>query len=157
VEQDSSGFACTCVATEYHYHEHDNFVISVDYSTVQECREQFTQLLQALRAPSTDFEGDDGNKNPLGRIARETFAAVFPGLFERNEASLYQVDEAEALRTLLDWVESLNVPLKERPEDESIVTPYPNAKDCAAGLIELTSITSDKKQRCSWPFIRRLR
>ncbi|OCT52141.1 hypothetical protein CLCR_07998 [Cladophialophora carrionii] len=52
------GRACTCVVTEYHYHENVNFALEVEYFTQEELRKQFTELLQSYR---THHLHDDTN------------------------------------------------------------------------------------------------
>ena len=45
----SNGEACTCVVTEYYYHDQDDFNISVEYFPVNNLERQFEELLQAYR------------------------------------------------------------------------------------------------------------
>ncbi|KAK3322792.1 hypothetical protein B0H66DRAFT_475296 [Apodospora peruviana] len=154
----SSGTACTCAVTEYHYHGRDDFAIEVDLFDRQELRSQLTEMVQAyrrhhMRPPSTDKEEQEDIAR-RAQVAGHTFQNMFRGP-NRLRGGRFVRGESEdvIIETMLQWAEEL------RPSDLSGRTVQPSREACTEFLIRLTSdsASSDTQTPLAWPYIKKIR
>ncbi|KAI6777846.1 uncharacterized protein J7T54_000555 [Emericellopsis cladophorae] len=99
----NSGEACTCVATEYHYHPEETFNIKTNLFTVEELRDQLRSMLRCYRhfhLHGHAMEADEKRDLELGaKLAIDTFRAMFHGRL-RNEDFLVTDMEDTVLEVL---------------------------------------------------------
>ncbi|EXJ72753.1 uncharacterized protein A1O5_03900 [Cladophialophora psammophila CBS 110553] len=159
----NSGAACTCVVTEYHYHENANFALEVEYFTQEEIREQFTELLQSYRShhlhehdDDTSMTADDcGDLQEKAKAAKDTFRAAFRNHLTQNERFLLDDPEEHVLQTLLTWAVSTGLPVV---GGTNMVprTEFARAEVFSNHLMGLTSEPADASEPSKWPFIRKI-
>lgn len=152
--QSNSGAACTCVVTEFHYHDNDDFIIEKELFTMDEIMGQVTELLQSYRSyylNSMDMDPDDKkSQEERATIAQDTFQAMFRGRLE-SEQFLIDGQENTVLETLRSWAQEIR-PSTMRGR-EVAVTPA----DCSTLLAELTSEQSSGQQPSVWPYLRKIK
>lgn len=152
--QSNSGEACTCVVTEYHYHDSNNFAIEKDFFSIEEINKQITELLQSYRhyhVHRMDMEGDEERDcKKKAEIARDTFRAMFRG---RLESLQFLTDEPEGtvLTILLSWAQDI------APSIISGREVRPLLADCSALLMQLTSEQNSVEEPAVWPYIRKIK
>ncbi|RSL47210.1 hypothetical protein CEP54_013522 [Fusarium duplospermum] len=148
----NSGEACTCVVTEFHYHNRDTLDIEVNLFTMDELREQLTGMLQSYR--HYHLHGDEINdaterrdKEDSANLARDTFRAMFRGKLN-DEAFLINRPEQDVLETLFQWA------ARERPS--VLITKQSGLSQdaCSKALMELASEPPSRNQPAQWPYIR---
>lgn len=159
----NSGAACTCVVTEYHYHDRDSFAIEPEYFAVNEVRDQLTELLQSYRlyhslTNDTSSEGMEQRKaleNKAER-AQDTFRAAFRDHSTQNEQFLLDWPEETVLETLLTWARGSCPQLREAngSVQKEVVA---SAEQCSRQLMELTSKPISSNEPSLWPFIRKVK
>ncbi|RYC53741.1 hypothetical protein CHU98_g12467 [Xylaria longipes] len=132
----NSGGACTCVVTEFHHHEDEEFAIAVERFSESELMPQLKDLLRDYRhfhlnrGSLESHELADFEKR--AKLASDTFQALFRGLFVGGN-TLIEGTESKALLTLKSWV---------RDFDQSMIQQERfglNLNECSALLMELTS------------------
>ncbi|TVY32961.1 hypothetical protein LSUB1_G006630 [Lachnellula subtilissima] len=150
----NSGEACTCVATEYHYHNSNNFAIDVEWFSEDDIAAQLSELLQSYR----HFHLHEPDLDPRERedledranLAKDTFRAMFRGRLG-DEQFLTLSSESVVMETLKSWVaESRISSASNREEQQSI-------NECSTHLMRLTSEESSNQQPAKWPFIRKIK
>ncbi|KAF2240355.1 hypothetical protein BU26DRAFT_442855 [Trematosphaeria pertusa] len=160
----NNGSACTCVATEYHYHDRDDFVIQAEYFTIEELKRQYEDLLRAYQEnkspPAHTKQEDLEELERRARLAEETFKASFGVKLQQNP-SLLRSSIEYAVTTMLQWASSSlprdrNVHTNETRETHNDITA------CSARIRELTSEADDSEMRIAnqtspWPFVRKLK
>ncbi|RSM00468.1 hypothetical protein CDV31_011793 [Fusarium ambrosium] len=151
----NSGEACTCVVTEFHYHNRDTLDIEVNLFTMDELREQLTGMLQSYR--HYHLHGDEINDAAERRdmedsanLARDTFRAMFRGRLN-DEAFLINRPEQDVLETLFQWAAS------ERPSVFITKQSGLSQDACSKALMELASEPPSRNQPAQWPYIRSTR
>ncbi|KAF4971538.1 hypothetical protein FZEAL_9822 [Fusarium zealandicum] len=106
----NSGEACTCVVTEYHYHNRDTLSIEVELFTLEELRDQLSAMLQTYRHFHLNGdEMEDAERRDMeasANVAKDTFRAMFRDQMN-DEAFLIDSPEDVVLRRLARWAESL--------------------------------------------------
>ncbi|OAL35776.1 hypothetical protein AYO20_04926 [Fonsecaea nubica] len=157
-----SGRACTCVATEYHHHEHDYFAIEMEYFTLDEISSQLTELLQSYRhfPLRTGQDAQDEQWKDLrekAEVAEHTFQAAFRDHLVDNVQLLKEGSEETVLQKLLTWTRNSGLPLGERPGASPKTEVFNEAGQCSDRLIELTSEPNSPNQPSTWPFIRKIK
>jgi predicted metalloprotease len=157
----NSGRACTCVVTEYHYHDQDDFVIHVEYFTMSELRKQFQELLAAYRQHEmgadsmTAAEREDLAKR--AELALDTFQASFRPELEQNPRILLDSSLEDALHTLVVWADKV-IPRQLQSDSQSRSREtFGDLQECSERLKMLTSETEGASEACRWPFIRKIR
>ncbi|KAF2789491.1 hypothetical protein K505DRAFT_365563 [Melanomma pulvis-pyrius CBS 109.77] len=153
----NSGAACTCVVTEYHFHERDDFIIQVDYFTLEALRRQFKELLRAYReyqslpndSDITNEERADLKKR--ADLAKNTFSASFKERLVQNPGILLSLPFDQAVNIMIVWA------LQILPQQETTRESFGLIRQCSARLTQLTSETDSVAQTCVWPFIRKIR
>ncbi|KAF1809509.1 hypothetical protein P152DRAFT_441705 [Eremomyces bilateralis CBS 781.70] len=151
----NSGAACTCVVTEFHHHNRDDFIIVVDYFNEAEITDQFRDLLDGyrryhLRDQSDPEDGGEGFREHAA-LARDTFRAAFGTRLRRNEGFLLDEPMATPLNRLLDWAKELDTPLRDGDVNAQRRHMATTAEACSTRLMELTS--SSERDGGAWPFI----
>ncbi|KAH7132060.1 hypothetical protein B0J11DRAFT_548073 [Dendryphion nanum] len=156
----SSGSACTCVVTEYHYHNKEDFIIHIDYFSLTELSTQFDELLRAhreYRRSSGDRmlpeEREDLKKR--SELADSTFKACFKSRLTINHAIMNKLSIEDALKTMKQWASEL-IPA-DAQRDREVREVYTDARACSQRLQELTSEIEEPGESCPWPFIRKIR
>lgn len=153
------GAACTCVATEYHYHDIDEFHVEVEYFTKEELRTYFQELLvvHAIHLlPPADREVDDGDDfKKKAEAASKTLKTMFGNRMDQNPDVL---KSETAIEDLVNWsVEILScqkdnaanqLVQKFKDEDE---------KSFSETLSKLTTQISNTRGENRWPFVRKLK
>jgi len=157
------GRACTCVATEYHYHDAVNFALEVEYFTLEELREQFSELLQSYRthhlneSQNTNITADDRrDMHDKAKAAEDTFQAAFRDRLEQDERFLLDNPQENVLQTLLTWAASTGLPVMEGTSMLPRVE-FASADMFSDHLMELTSEPVRPSEPSKWPFIRKIR
>ncbi|KAK5663817.1 hypothetical protein OQA88_20 [Cercophora sp. LCS_1] len=145
------GAACTCVVTEYRFHEANNFAIKVDEFNQEELRRQFVEMVSNYRhhhfhSPEIDNDGDRRHWEDLAKLARDTFSVMFRGRF--TPSSLTSGQENEVVETLLSWAEERN-----RIPGDIIAN---TAEECSAKLMNLTSEEASPREPAAWPYIKKI-
>ncbi|EEU37779.1 uncharacterized protein NECHADRAFT_102212 [Fusarium vanettenii 77-13-4] len=147
----NSGEACTCVVTEFHYHNRDTLDIEVNLFTMEELREQLTGMLQSYRhyhLHSDEMEdAERREKEDSANLARDTFRAMFRGQLT-DEAFLINRPEQDVLETLFQWAA--------RGRPSAFVTKQSGLSQdaCSKALMELASEPPSRNQPAQWPYIR---
>ncbi|RTE79247.1 hypothetical protein BHE90_006271 [Fusarium euwallaceae] len=147
----NSGEACTCVVTEFHYHNRDTLDIEVNLFTMDELREQLTGMLQSYRhyhLHSDEMEdAERRDTEDSANLARDTFRAMFRGRLD-DEAFLIDLPEQDVLETLFQWA------ARERPS--ILITKQSGLSQdaCSKALMELASEPPSRNQPAQWPYIR---
>ncbi|KAH8648902.1 hypothetical protein BGZ60DRAFT_422535 [Tricladium varicosporioides] len=145
----SSGSACTCVATEYHYHNTNEFAIEVQWFSMDEITAQLTELLQSYRRYHLDPEGSIDFKDQAG-VAQDTIQEMFRGHFE-NELFLTQLPEKTVLETLRLWAREIVPPSADHREIHT------SLEDCGNRLQQLTAEKYSTQGPAKWPYISKVK
>lgn len=157
-----SGEACTCVATEYHYHNLKTYTIEVVYFTKERLLEQFKTHLKAYRRCHLHRAEDDEEKRDLGKaasIAWHAFEAAFRNQNLLTKAYMLQENEQVLIDNFSSWIDG-SAPLGYHEaakhlsyiRRESIV----DQEECSNRVMQLTSERSDGEVAASWPYIERV-
>ncbi|KXH25877.1 hypothetical protein CNYM01_11429 [Colletotrichum nymphaeae SA-01] len=153
----NSGAACTCVVTEYHHKDGDNFAVEVELFSQDDLMEQMKELLQSYRIfhlNAGDLRRNDGaaaagDVQEQANVARDTFRSMFRGQLA-SEDFLINEEEATVLRTFRSWLQRMDLPLEGIHEK-------PSRDSCAAFLMHLTSESVDPQTPAAWPFVRKIK
>lgn len=154
VRTSNSGAACTCIITEYHYNNRDNFVIEIELFSVDEVMEQITQLLQAYR--HYHFHGAEMSQDQKkyfeerAKIAQDTFRAMFRGRLD-GEQFLIDQPEDSVLVTLRSWTQDIGLSAIDRREVRSTLA------DCSALLMRFTLDQASSQEPAIWPYVRKIK
>ncbi|QKX56123.1 uncharacterized protein TRUGW13939_03223 [Talaromyces rugulosus] len=156
----NSGAACTCVVTEYHFHDRDDYFIEIEYFTMQELRRQFEQLLGAYRqhkfpeSPTMSAaDREDLGKNAA--LAQSTFRASFRNKLDDHPEVLDTLPFSDAIDTMMGWVEQVLPSLG--TQENSLRESFSDINQCSNRLTVLASETDERDQAYSWPLIRKLK
>ncbi|KAF1811517.1 hypothetical protein P152DRAFT_459457 [Eremomyces bilateralis CBS 781.70] len=144
--------ACTCVVTEFHYHNRNDFVAVVDYFNEAEITDHFRELLNGYRRYYLHRDEDSKDDAVL---ARDTFLAAFEPHLRQSEALLLEVDMETALNTLLLWAKKLDTPLRDGDINARRRYESPTPKECSMQLKKFIS-SSNPDRGVVWPFIRKI-
>ncbi|KAK8030148.1 hypothetical protein PG993_011439 [Apiospora rasikravindrae] len=103
----NGGAACTCVATEYHFHDRDDFLVEVHRFSQDEVEDQLARLLQAYRnfhLNELALAGEEREHyEEMAKVAHHTFEVMFRDHF-RDGSRLTRMGEAECLEMLYSWL-----------------------------------------------------
>jgi hypothetical protein len=152
--QSDSGAACTCVVTEYCYHDTDDFTVNIETFSQDELRKQLADMVHYYRhyylhsADMPKEERRDSEKQ--AHLARDYFSAMFRGRFD---PSLLQSGESEdqMVETLLAWTQEFGPANMNRSETAN------SAGECTARLTYLTSEDRSAQGPAVWPYIKKIR
>ncbi|KAG9254532.1 uncharacterized protein F5Z01DRAFT_622392 [Emericellopsis atlantica] len=149
----NSGEACTCVATEYHYHPEGTFRIKTNLFTVEELRDQLRSMLRCYRCfhlHGHAMKGEEKRDLELGaKLAIDTFRAMFHGRL-RNEDFLVTFTEDTGLEVLSSWAEEF------RPSERLMQHSELSLQDCSNMLARLSSQVGATAQPAAWPYIKNI-
>lgn len=153
--QSNSGAACTCVVTEYIYHDKDHFEAGVDMFTMDEVEAQLTDLLQAYRHFHHHRDEMDRDERQdfqdRANVALDTFRAMFRSRLA-DEKFLVDWDEDSVMETLRSWAK---VVATSSNAGRNLVAS--SLAECSALLMKLTSESASSKEPAMWPYIRKIR
>ncbi|KAI0128678.1 hypothetical protein BJ170DRAFT_594512 [Xylariales sp. AK1849] len=126
----NSGAACTCVATEYHYHDSNDLVIEVALFSASEISDQLNDLLQSYRHYHSHC--DD---------------------MHLADNSQFLIDDPEdaVLETLYCWTREMGLM---DIETRQVAT---TLAECSTLLMTLTSEPVSAQDRVLWPYIRKIK
>lgn len=161
-QQSGGGAACTCVVTEYHYHDRDDYAIEIDYFTKEELRDSFKELLSAYRqyesSNLTDMRAEDREDFRIkAALAKSTFDASFGNKLSSHPGVLDALSFDVAIDTMMEWVTQV-LPRSSTQEDIAIMREsFTDVQTCSSRLRILTSGDGETRQQSLWPFIRKLR
>ncbi|KAH7359239.1 hypothetical protein B0T11DRAFT_355895 [Plectosphaerella cucumerina] len=157
----NAGGACTCVATEYIYHDRDDFVIEVELFTREEVAEQLADHLFAYRAryANNDREGGEIEAEAGARegmvsaaaLAQATFGTMFGRRVDRE--FLCRRESRDVLADMTRWAtEMYPAAMGER------MAPLETARECSEALERVTSRCSEEgDEGATWPYIRQVK
>lgn len=151
--QSNSGGACTCVVTEYVYHDLDHFETEVELFTTDEIMSQITDLLQAYR--HFHFHRDEMDRDEIkdfehrANVALDTFQAMFRDRLG-NSRILLDREGDFVLTTLQAWASELT------PSSHRGRRVASSLAECSALLMKLTS-EHDSQEPAIWPYISKIR
>ncbi|KAF6518691.1 hypothetical protein HZS61_017065 [Fusarium oxysporum f. sp. conglutinans] len=148
----NNGEACTCVVTEYHYHNRDTLDIRVNLFSIEELQDQLGRLLQVYRTfelhrdEITDAaERQDMEAN--AKVAKDTFQAMFRGRLT-DEACLIRESYGDVLDRLTRWASDA------RPSPLRTYHTGLSPQACSNTLMELSSEPASRDSPATWPYIR---
>ncbi|PMB73941.1 Nuclear GTPase SLIP-GC [Beauveria bassiana] len=157
VKSGSAGGACTCAATEFHYHESDTLSIELQLFDEDELLKQQMQLLRSYRhfylADLSEAEQD--NFGELARLAEDTFSSLFQSQLP-SQSTLLNEDE-DCLKSIFRRLIT-NL----RPSISHTVMTGLTKQACSEKLRELTSApassTGESATRAAaWPYIENIK
>lgn len=150
----NNGAACTCVVTEYNYHDASDFVVEVERFSIEELHEQLAELLRCYRDFHLQGESmdDEARKDLEARanLATDTFQAMFRGSLE-DENWLLEKSQHVILEQFRSWMTSatgLQLPSRQ------VAT---TSEQCSLLLMQLTSEVPDTRLPAAWPYIRKIK
>ncbi|KAG5797244.1 hypothetical protein H9Q69_003713 [Fusarium xylarioides] len=151
----NNGEACTCVVTEYHYHNRDTLDIRVNLFSMDELQDQLGRLLQVYRTfelhqdEITDAaERQDMEAN--AKVAKDTFQAMFRGRLT-HEAFLIHEAYEDVLDRLISWAADA------RPSLSMTLHTGLSPQTCSNTLMELSSEPASRDSPATWPYIRSIK
>ncbi|KAI0865909.1 hypothetical protein F4860DRAFT_458178 [Xylaria cubensis] len=149
----NSGAACTCVVTEFHFHDDEEFAITVERFSEAELLPQLENLLRDYRHFHLNRDSLEAHEladfEKRAKLASDTFHALFRGNFV-EENTFIKDTEFQASSMLQSWV---------RDFDQSMIQPeYSglNLRQCSALLMELTSDTTSDTATI-WPWVKKIK
>jgi len=150
--------------TEYHYHDRDGFAIEPEYFTVDDVKDQFSELLQSYRLyhmlrhdPSDEAKAQQKALEDKAKLAQDTFQAAFRNRSMQNEKFLLDGPEGTVVETMLTWARESCQPLMERTDSIENRNVIADAEQCSRQLMELTSEPASTNEPSVWPFIRKVK
>ncbi|KAK3937803.1 nuclear GTPase SLIP-GC [Diplogelasinospora grovesii] len=149
-----SGAACTCVVTEYLYHDTDGFTVNIETFSQDELKKQFADMVHDYRhnrLHSADMELAEERRNweKQADLACDYFSAMFRGRFN---TSLLRSDKPEdqMVETLLAWAQEFGPANIKRSETTNSIG------ECTALLSHLTSEEGSAQGPAVWPYIKKI-
>nr|XP_036586662.1 Nuclear GTPase SLIP-GC 3 [Colletotrichum truncatum]KAF6797219.1 Nuclear GTPase SLIP-GC 3 [Colletotrichum truncatum] len=150
----NSGAACTCVVTEYHFHDQTDFITYVELFSVDDLVKQAEDLLKSYRHYHLNSDEMEGNElsdfKEQAQVALDTFRAMFRGRYD-DEEFLTEDRLKVALRTLKSRVVEL------RPSEIEGRQVDTNLQDCSTRLMRLTSEVASSREPALWPYIKKIK
>ncbi|KAI0867597.1 hypothetical protein GGS24DRAFT_485128 [Hypoxylon argillaceum] len=150
----NSGWACTCVVTEFHFHKDEKFDVRVKAFSEAELIPQLENLLQDYGHFHLNRDSLERLEAPeleeRARVAEDTFQAMFRGRLI-NKDILIQGPESNALSTLKLWLRDFpsGSMLERGKSGLSLV-------ECSNLVMELTSESSEISGTHLWPWIKKI-
>jgi hypothetical protein len=168
ISQGSSGSACTCAATEFHYHNPPltapQYAIEVSYFSVDRVTQQFKELLQIYRQHNSEPSGQPSNDTAATSAQRATgpdaswniFKAAFPTVSALTKEFLLQDDEEQVNSAMSSWVVNY-APAELHAAANDLLHPcresFADERACKERLRELTSQSNEFDGPARWPYI----
>ncbi|KAJ4353987.1 uncharacterized protein N0V89_005719 [Didymosphaeria variabile] len=158
----NNGSACTCVATEYHYHDRDDYAVEGEIFSMEELKKQYGEMLrtyQESKSPPEDLRGEElADLQRRAKIARDTFGASFRERLEQRP-DLLALPINQAVQTMLQWASQL-LPQHSAGQTTRVYETYSDIANCSSRIRELTSevqTLETQGPKIPWPFVRKLR
>ncbi|KAK4119755.1 P-loop containing nucleoside triphosphate hydrolase protein, partial [Parathielavia appendiculata] len=152
----NGGAACTCVVTEYYYHNRADFVIDVVWFTHEELQQQLRDLVHAYRRNhfhAQEMESEDERRDWAKRaqLAEDTFRAMFT---DRFTTAVLRSDDSDdnIVEAYLNWAMDLR-----HIYDVYRHTVTNLEKECSSLLMRLTSDRDGAEGPGVWPYIKKIR
>lgn len=151
----NSGEACTCVVTEYHYHNEDKFALQLNLFSVDELNSQIKTMLQTYRLfhlhrDEIEEELDRRDAEAKAKVAIDTFHAMFRGRLTSDDFLINGPEEA-VCETLAEWA------VGARPLEVNTWQRELSLKTCTDALMVLSSEPPSRKEPAVWPYIKNIR
>ncbi|KAI9172534.1 Nuclear GTPase SLIP-GC [Paramyrothecium foliicola] len=153
----NSGSACTCVVTEYQYHESSDYKVEINFFTIQELSNQVSSLLQEYRhyhLHRDDFTREEVSAREEAKNNAKVAIDTFQAMFARHllsERVLLGSSESEALAILEGLLREC------QPADRERVEWQRSLEECSELIGRLTSESSSEQSTTEpalWPYIR---
>jgi hypothetical protein len=141
------GSACTCVVTEYRFHDAEDYTVDVEMFSGDELREQLTELLGSYRAFHSRPADESDDK---AQIAIDTFRSMFRGKLNDEEWIITE-DEETVLNQFRRWAGEAR---RLYPPCRQIAQ---TLEECSAILVPLSSEPNDPSRPSIWPYIRKIK
>ncbi|KAI0509571.1 hypothetical protein F5B22DRAFT_657953 [Xylaria bambusicola] len=148
----NGGSACTCVVTEFHFHHDKKFAIEVETFSDAELMPQLRNLLEDYRHYHLNRDSFEPHElvelEKRADIARDTFQAMFPGVFI-DKSSFIRDTEQGSLSTLTLWVQRF---------DRSMIPKRQSGlglEECSSLLMQLSSDVPSNETSL-WPWIKKI-
>jgi hypothetical protein len=157
-DQGNEGAACTCVATEFHFHRRSDFVVEVTYFTLNDVKNHITDLLRAYRhfhsyeVSPENSAADIEDWKARATIAADTFQAMFSDSIGQNLRFLNENTEDLVQKTLYGWAERLDY-LSRTGEPTTNIRTMSDSHSCSTLLSQLSS---EHEVGARWPFIQNI-
>lgn len=153
--QSNSGAACTCVVTEYRYHDRDAFIVDAELFSESELQMQLRTMLKAYRyyhSHVAELEGEEKRDcEAKSKLAEDTFRTMFRGRLGSDKGLLLDRSLKSTLATLMLWA------LDSRPTSFRGEKVCHTSQECSDLLQRLTSESSSKTEPAFWPYIRKIK
>lgn len=155
-QQSSSGQACTCVVTEFHYHNFDSFKIEVDLFEEDELLDQMMEMRNIYRKSKISMSSiaDQQARDDLEKaatLAQHTFDSMFHGPCRPSEKLLVHGDAADVSQRFRSLIVDGRDAIHTRSNTGLTM------EDCAERLIHLSSEMNSANQPAKWPYIEKIR
>lgn len=157
--QSNNGAACTCVVTEYRYHDRADYAVAVELFTEAELKDQLSKLVEAYRHNhfhSADMETEEERRHWADRaqLASDTFDAMFA---DRVTNAMLRADGSDSgvVRSLLDLAMDVRSTFD---IDGNAVRD--SLEECSELLFQLTSVRHSDDATpgpVMWPYIKKIR
>lgn len=150
----NNGAACTCVVTEYHHHDADDFVVEVERFSIEDLQGQLAELLGYYRNFHVHGDSLDGDARKdleaKAKLAVDMFQAMFRGNLQ-DEDWLLEESQETILAEFQAWMAcAFGLQLPSRQVATSL-------DQCSQLLMELTSEVLDAQEPATWPYIRKIK
>jgi hypothetical protein len=153
--QSNSGAACTCVVTEYLYHDRDDFIVEVELFSQSELREQLTEMVHAYcqhhyRRSAGSEDEDVRHWEECAAVAQDSLEAMFQ---DRFTPALFRPGWSEdtILETLVGWAQEL------RPVNINRREVRTSFEDCSALVMKLTANARSSRGPPVWRYIKKIK
>ncbi|KFA48769.1 hypothetical protein S40293_01516 [Stachybotrys chartarum IBT 40293] len=151
----NSGAACTCVVTEYRYHDRDAFIVDAELFSESELQTQLRTMLKAYRyyhSHMSELEGEEKRDcEAKSKLAEDTFRTMFRDRLASDKGLLLDRSLKSTLATLMLWA------LDSRPTSFRGEKVCHTSQECSDLLQSLTSESSSKTEPTFWPYIRKIK
>ncbi|GAW26458.1 hypothetical protein SAMD00023353_3201020 [Rosellinia necatrix] len=150
----NSGGACTCVVTEFHFHEDVELALTVERFSEAEILLQLENLLQDYRHFNLNRSSIDSHEavdlEKRAEVASDTFRVMFPVSFVVDKDTLIRDTASNALSTIKSWMQDVDgLAIPKRLSGLS-------ATQCSMSLMELSSVTTSRRAAV-WPWIKKIK
>ncbi|KAJ6789790.1 hypothetical protein PWT90_02340 [Aphanocladium album] len=157
VKSGSSGWACTCAATEFHYHESELLNIEVQLYDKDELLQQQMQYLGFYREFYSAEKLSAKDQEEMGKsaqLAEDTFKALFQSRLPSRHILLHE-PTSDVERIFKNLIEEL------RPSEAETTMKGLTKQECGARLLELSptvaSTAAAATQAVAWPYIEKIK
>ncbi|ETS82271.1 hypothetical protein PFICI_07273 [Pestalotiopsis fici W106-1] len=151
----NSGSACTCIATEYHYHDSNAFAIEMELfgqDALDDMLKEFLHSFRQFELHGDDMVGEEREDcSERSKVAWSTLQAMFTDRLGNSSRVLTAGAEEAILETLRIWSRDSGT------DDLSDRVVFDTLEECSAYLARLTSDSSLPHERAIWPYVKKLR